>query len=156
AQFVELVRQYIALIDGLERRTAREFLQECAVLLPHIYSLSHHLPDIEVSETDSAEEQLTSPKSPMGKILELLGKYDRYSEVFDPVFETEAITSTLSDDLSDIYIDLKGPLILYESEIDANQKEAIWQWKFNMQIHWGHHLVDALRPIHTLIYDHLD
>jgi hypothetical protein len=155
-QFVELVRRYIALIDGLPGPTAREFLLECAILLPQIYSLSHQLPDVDLPESDSLEPETARIEAPMGKVMRLLGKYDLYSEVFDPVFDTDAIKSTLSDDLSDIYSDLKGPLMKYVSGGEANQRVAIWEWKFNMQIHWGHHVVGALRPIHSLVYDHLD
>jgi hypothetical protein len=45
---------------------------------------------------------------------------------------------------------------MYDSQEGANQGEAVWEWKFNMQIHWGHHVVGALRPIHSLVYDHLN
>lgn len=155
-QFVELVRRYIARIDGLPGPTAREFLLECAILLPQIYSLSHQLPDVDLPESDSLERGTIPIEPPMGKIMKLLGKYDLYSEVFDPLLDTDAIKATLSDDLSDIYSDLKGPLMKYDSRGKANQWVAIWEWKFNMQIHWGHHVVGSLRAIHSLIYDHLD
>ena len=92
----------------------------------------------------------------MGKIMRVLGKYDSYFEVFDPAFDTDAIQTMLSDDLSDIYTNLKRPLIKYESGEEPNQRIAIWEWKFNIQTHCGDHLVDALRPIHRLVYDHLD
>jgi hypothetical protein len=51
---------------------------------------------------------------------------------------------------------LKGSLIKYESGKEPRQRVAIWEWKFNLQEHCGDHLVDALRPIHRLIYYHLN
>jgi Domain of unknown function (DUF5063) len=155
-QFVKLVRNYLALIDGLPSPMPREFLLECASLLPQIYSLSQQLPDVDLPEDDPLEETQDKLESPMGKIRHLLGKYDVYSEVFDPVVEEDAIKATLSDDLSDIYIDLKRPLFKYDNGDEPNQRIAIWEWKFNMKIHWGHHVVGALRPIHSLVHDHLD
>jgi hypothetical protein len=114
------------------------------------------LPDVELPEDNPLDEKTNNIESPMGKIMKLLGRYDIYSQVFDPVADTEAIKTTLSDDLSDIYTDLKQSLIKYDSEEEANQRIAIWEWKFNMQIHWGHHVVGVLSPIHSLVYDHLD
>ncbi|HKV39916.1 MAG TPA: DUF5063 domain-containing protein [Blastocatellia bacterium] len=155
-QFVELVREYLALVDGLPGLSARDFLLRCAILLPQLYSLSHQLPDIVLPDSDPLEGKEAAITSPMANIMNLLGKYDLYSEVFDPVSEEEAIKATLSDDLSDIYADLKRSLLRYESEEGPNQLIAVWEWKFQMKIHWGHHVVGALHPIHSLVYDHLD
>jgi hypothetical protein len=155
-RFVELVREYLALVDGLSGLSARDFLLRCAILLPQLYSLSHQLPDIVLPEGDPLEGKEDARNPPMANIMNLLGKYDLYSEVFDPVSEEGAIKATLSDDLSDIYMDLKRGLSRYDDKEQPNQPIAVWEWKFNMKIHWGHHLVGALRPIHSLVYDHLD
>ena len=155
-QFVQLIRRYLALIDALSGLTPREFLIQCAILFPQIYSASHQLPDVELPEDDPLEGEATKRESPMGQIMTLLGKYDVYSEVFDPILEKEAIKTTLSNDLEEIYRDLKGPLVKYDSGDEPNERIAVWEWKFGMQTHWGHHLVAALHPIHSLVYDHLD
>ncbi|ESA36370.1 hypothetical protein N836_00420 [Leptolyngbya sp. Heron Island J] len=156
-QFIQLIHQYLYLLDGLPQAnlTGREFLIECAILLPKIYSLSHKLPEVELPEDESIQEITVSIQAPTIAINRLLGEYDLYSEVFDPVVDTEAITTTISDDLSDIYLDLKRPLIKYKTGIAANQCIAIWEWRFNLQGHCGDHLVDVLRPIHRLVYNHL-
>src|SRR6185503_18101300 len=104
-------------------------------LLPQIYALSHQLPDVELADDDSVEGYQGEIISPMGKINKLLGGYDLYTEVFDPVTDTDALKTTLSDDLSDIYTDLKRPLKKYDTGEEQNQRIAIWEWKFNMQIH---------------------
>ena len=151
-----IAREYLALVDGLSGLSARDFLLRCAILLPQLYSLSHQLPDIVLPEGDPLEGKEDARNPPMANIMNLLGKYDLYSEVFDPVSEEGAIKATLSDDLSDIYMDLKRGLSRYDDKEQPNQPIAVWEWKFNMKIHWGHHLVGALRPIHSLVYDHLD
>ena len=175
-QFVKLVRDYIALIDGLPGLYAREFLSQCAILLPQIYAAAQQLPDIELPNEESGDEpdeegdqwhndltaavekrhsQRSTIVDPLGKLASLLGRFDLYREVFDPVFDTEALTSTLSNDLSEIYCDLKEHLAQFDKGDPQSQSEAVWEWTFGMQTHWGHHLVDALRPIHLLVHDHL-
>ena len=152
--FVHLVRQYLTLIDVLPGPNAKDFLSNCAIVLPQIYSLAHQLPDVELPDDDPLEGSI-GIESPIGRIIRALGKYDLYYEVFDPVTEKDAIPHSLSNDLADIYLDLMRPLLKHDSGDEANQRLAIWEWKFHLQIHWGHHLVDALRPIHRLIYEHL-
>jgi len=70
---------------------------------------------VDLPDDDPLEGKENTIEPPMGKIMSALGKYDVYSEVFDPVYDKEAITSTISDDLSDIYTDLKRPLFKYDS-----------------------------------------
>lgn len=147
-QLINLVREYIALIDNIGRYSAHQLLKECARLLPLIYSYGITLPDVEPTD-EGSEFNITSP---MGEIVDLLGSYDVYSEVFDPVTDKDAIASSLSDDLADIYQDLKGPLLNYD---EGHQSNAIWQWRFNICGHCGNHIVDALRPIHRLVNDHM-
>ncbi|HJQ23364.1 MAG TPA: DUF5063 domain-containing protein [Blastocatellia bacterium] len=155
-RFVKVVRDYLTLVDGLPGLTAIEFLSQCAILVPQIYALSQQLPDIELTDDEVSEESEDEPEPPMGKIHTLLGKYDLYAEVFDPVFDEAALKTTISDDLSDIYTDLKRHLSKYDSGDEHKQRIAIWEWKFHMKIHWGHHAVGVLRPIHSLVHDHLD
>lgn len=153
-QFIGLIREYIALVDRCSEHTAREFLLRCASLLPRIYALGIQLPDVDLPEREMTWETLSN--CPLSAISELLGKYDEYAEVFDPVLDREFLLTHLSDDLTDIYSDLRVPLTRYERGGDNDRAEAIWQWQFNLRGHCGDHLVDAMRPIHRLVFDHLD
>lgn len=71
-----------------------------------------------------------------------------YWDVFDPLNQedTQSVFNSLADDLSDIYRDLKRGLLLYNQGYIT---EAVWEWRFNFQIHWGVHLVSAQRAIHS-------
>lgn len=148
--FLSLVREYVRLIENAQSPSPHRFLFQCAVLLPRIYSLGLELPE---TEPKSDEIVTYDGNSPVRVLSSILGRYDEYWEIFDPVFEKEAVAATLSDDLADVYMELKGPLIAYEK---GQESDAIWQWKFNIKTHCGDHLVDALRTIHRLINDHMD
>ena len=69
-----------------------------------------------------------------------------YWKVFDALVMEQPVFNTLADDLSDIWRDLKQGLLLYDS---GNVEEAIWQWRFNYEIHWGRHLLGAEYAIHS-------
>jgi hypothetical protein len=109
------------------------------------------LPDVDVSDVVAAGQR-DDVSSPMGVLAKLLGRVDRYFEVYDPIYDQEALASSLSDDLADIYLDLARPL----RQFDAGQHtDAIWEWRFAVRGHCGDHIVDALRAIHRLVNDHL-
>ncbi|HNB53677.1 MAG TPA: DUF5063 domain-containing protein [Anaerolineales bacterium] len=149
-QFISLSREYISMIDNLSDKTMpHEFLSKCIVLLPQIYALGFQLPNIEPENSDVSKPDFSSP---MSSITKVLGKYDFYNEVFDPIFDEDIVTSSISDDLADIYKDLKDPLINYDC---GKKNDAIWSWRFNILGHCGDHIVDALRAIHRLVNDHM-
>jgi len=72
------------------------------------------------------------------------GPYDVYWEIFDPYVDEERVAGSLSDDFLDIYRDLSRGLMAF----DAGQREdALWEWRFHFDCHWGDHAVDALRAL---------
>jgi hypothetical protein len=147
-EFVSLVREYRALVDGLESSSAHSFLVSCAAVLPRIYSAGLALPEVEPGGRDGKQ----SVESPMRRIGALLGRYDTYREVFDPYEDGEPVQAMISDDLADIYLDLVNPLLEFEL---GQQSEALWAWKFNLRGHCGDHIVDTMRAIHRLVHDHM-
>lgn len=75
---------------------------------------------------------------------------DLYWDVFEPLKEEPPVLNSLSDDLADIYRDIKVGMILYKR---GNIVEAVWEWRFNFHIHWGAHLTGAQRAIHSYLAD---
>jgi hypothetical protein len=59
------------------------------------------------------------------------------------------VEASLSDDILDIYKDVKKGILLYEKN---EHIEAIWEWKFCFEIHWGSHAVDEIRALHSAIF----
>lgn len=138
---VALVRDYVALVDGANAGSAYVFLRSCAGVLPRIYATGLDLPN--VSPTDDATEPVI--ESPLRRLAGLLGRYDTYSEVFDPYIDEPPVFASLADDLADVYLELARPLRLFEG---GRVADATWDWAFGIRGHCGDHLVDALRAIH--------
>jgi hypothetical protein len=72
-----------------------------------------------------------------------------YSEIFSPhVPQDEPVMGDLADDLVDIYRDLATGLHLHHmGRID----DALWEWGFNFQVHWGEHASSAIRALHCYL-----
>jgi hypothetical protein len=69
-----------------------------------------------------------------------------YWEIIDPHADKDTVCGDLIDDLSDIAADLKAGMKEYEAGRFGN---AVFEWKFGLNNHWGQHIVDALRALHA-------
>ena len=149
SEFVQKVRNYVALIDGASELRAYDILVRAAILLPEIYATGMTIPEVEpVTDEIVAFSNAVVMEILQGK----MGKYDSYFEVFDPTEDEKPVVASLSDDLADIFLDLMGPLVAYDR---GQRLDALWEWRFNIRSHCGDHLVDALRTIHRLVNYHM-
>ena len=156
-QFVELVREYVNLIETLSNIRAHDFLMRCAILLPQIYAVAHQLPKSLLLDESSNKIDLASEVNVVWRaISQLLGEHNSYFEVFDPLNDEEAIPQTISDDLAGIYNDLKTGLIEFDLNTDVSRDNALWEWRFGLENHFGDHLVDVLRPIQRLVHYYME
>ena len=142
--FVDVARRYCVWAEGPpaepdeDMHTAQRLLAD---LHAAVLALPDHFPDV---ETPDDALTATDWRKISGRFqhLPVLGYWD----LFNPLEEEGPVFNTLWDDFSDIWRDLKEALIVYDrGEVD----EAVWQWRFNFDIHWGHHLTGAQRAIHA-------
>ncbi len=131
--FVENAHEYA---PGARLRQSRE-------VLARVYLASLALPAPESISTTSTE--VVAPPTPLAPARwPGFGRFDEYWEVFDPYVEDAMVAGSLSDDVLDVYRDLSRGLLLYER---GNTLEAVWEWAFHRDVHWGAHAIDALRAL---------
>lgn len=152
--YITILEEYFLLIENCQQYSKYVFLNECGRLLPLIYSKTLSLPALEVT---TSEIQIDESKihRPIEDIINLLGNNDIYYEIFDPLVDEQNVTGSIADDLADIYRDLKLGYLKYSIGTEEGVQDAIWEWKFSLQTHFGDHLVDVMRPIQRLIMSHL-
>jgi Domain of unknown function (DUF5063) len=149
--------RYCAAIEGTSDTTLGSFLalmQEC---LPALLTDALQLPDVWAGNEDLTPRISTEALAPIRRAIDLrLGRHDAYRDVFDPtaLAARDVITGSLADDLGDIYRDLKEGLLAWDTADPGTQRDAVWQWRFGFQSHWGRHLAAALRVIHFLRHVH--
>lgn len=130
--------QFVASQTGNSDQSA---LRELAQLIGAVYVHGLGLPDVEDTSTRDV-----APVEALGWAMPT--PVDVYWEMFDPYELTEPVAGSLSDDVRDIYADLMRGLWLYDQP-DVRWQAAVWEWRFNMAIHWGSHAVDALRALQS-------
>jgi hypothetical protein len=133
-EFYQTAVSYCNLIENFENKNLKILL----LSLLDLYSKALHLPDVEPEQEGATDIDLPIPQIK-------IGQYDHYWEVFNPYQFEQPLGATLSDDILDIYKDVKKGILLYQRN---EQIEAIWEWKFGFEIHWGSHAVDAIRTLH--------
>lgn len=157
-RFVFVARRFVAFIDEFEAHPRGEFIRELEPLLTDLYSsalgLEHgHIDDGHIEDAADAERMDGDEWWDLFQRLgRHLGSYDAYSFVFDPYdLEAQPVEGRLSDDLADIRRDLLEGLHLYD---EGHTGDAVWEWRFAFDSHWGRHAAHALYALRVLHVDH--
>lgn len=142
---MERIRDFYHLADTYWRYvSARELrfddIPVLIELLMKLYLSAASLPEAEPETSDAAVSE------------KIQVRFDRriptfYWEVFDPFIQDEAVCEDLTDALSDIAAELKNGMTEFEAGRTGN---AVHEWKFGLDHHWGSHAVSALRALHAI------
>lgn len=155
--FVETVTEYCALVEDVGSLQSAAFARRVAALLAQLYQAAIILPDLGIGREDDSRDVLPAHQAEGVKesIAAAFGKSDVYWHLYSP-YEVEApVASSLGDDLAGIYRELKAGIAVYSRGASEDTAQAVWEWRFGFQHHWGRHAVNALRAIHSLIADSL-
>lgn len=158
---VTISAEYCVFMEKLREHavTRRSFLDKISKVLPLLYVKAALLPDLEEMGFDDLEELVSEEdyEDVRKRVWSLLRADDEYLEVFTPdmQYSEGPMMCTISEDLADIYQDLKNFVAAFASQNEESMNNAIVKVKENFRTYWGQRLVNAMRPIHDLTYgDH--
>jgi hypothetical protein len=146
AAFVDQAHQFCDFIERASTLSLSERLEAARTRLLELYKAGTALPHVEPPEGFDAGSNPPRPDGWAG-----FAKFEVYWEVFDPYVDEPPVAGSLSDDLLDVYFDVRRGLDLWKSK--APRAAAIWEWRFHFDSHWGDHAVDALRALHRACRD---
>ena len=146
ARFAGIVRRYCSWAESssvdvnADMRTAQKLLAELHLA---VLNLPENEFEDDVELKDVSAEQWKTVRDRFANL-----PIDGYWFVFDPTNdeENDTVFGTLSNDLADIYRDIKYGFLLFNA---GHIVEATWEWQFNFKIHWGRHLSDAQKVIYS-------
>lgn len=88
------------------------------------------------------------------RLRRILGKYDLYREIFNPYCDVYAIKTSVSNDLVEIWHDVKPQLLLFRTGEEAAMRHAVHRWGLDVRIHWGmNHCADEMKTIYFALTD---
>lgn len=159
-EFVTVASEYCSSIENVAKISAEANLQKMQKLIPLLYLKAAMLPKTERLLDEELEKYISELDYNVlhQKWLQLLNEYDSFYEVFDPSiqFGQETVTASISENLLDIYQDLKNFLISYSIGNEEVMNDALVESIEHFEDFWGQQLVNVFRAIHMLVYSNVD
>ena len=89
-------------------------------------------------------------------LAEIMGDRDDYLDVFvqDMVYSDTPIKKDISEDLADIYQDIKNFISVFKLGLNATMHDSVTVCRNNFELFWGQTLVNTMRALHEVRYDH--
>ena len=159
-EFVTVANEYCSTIENVSHLTAEENLAKLQKLLPLLYLKASVVEKIEMVMDEELEKFVSELDYNMvhQKWLQLLGENDGFYEVFDPniQFGEETVRASVSENLMDIYQDLKDCITNYSIGNEEVMNDAISECIYHFEEFWGQQLVNVMRAVHMLVYSGVD
>lgn len=155
-EFVTVALQYCAFLEELESMSQDDMTDKLTKVLPLLYLKASLVPPSEMYSDDEPEISVTEDDYNyiLSKIYAVFAENDTYLEVFmeDMKYSETPIAASISEDLADIYQDLRNFITVYERGITENMNDALTLCIDNFKMYWGQKLVNVLRALHSLKY----
>lgn len=139
-------------VDKKDKQTILDFTQR---ILPLLYLKGSLLPIISPQYPDANERFVTEEQweTIFTTLRDKFGKDDEYW-IIDPQYinETEHLKASLSENIADIYQDMKDFIMLMQKNKLAARENAVSECRTLMANHWGYRIGNIFTRIHHLIY----
>lgn len=159
-EFVTVGVQYCSFLESFNDVTTVDLTDKLTKLLPLLYLKASLLPEIDIEydiypETTVTEDDYNYITS---RLYEQFKADNSYLEVFleDMKYSDTPISANISEDVADIYQDVKNFISVYEQGIEDNMAEALYNCNNNFKLYWGQKLVNVLRALHSLKYSSMN
>jgi hypothetical protein len=155
-EFVAVANEFCKYAEHASELKGDELLKILQRILPFLYLKASLLPSLEPYFEDGNEKFVTE-QAWLGihaTLIDKFGTADDFLEVFDEKMNDSdvPVVSSISENMADIYQDLKDFLLLYQTGTKEVMNDAIWECRLNFENYWGQKLTNSLRAIHKFIY----
>lgn len=156
-EFATVANEYCSFIEAVDQFSRKDFILRVQKLFPLLYLKALLLPEPDIEMSDDTPEKYVGEEDynfVLHKLEEKLGQFDAYHEVFDPSiqYSDEALEASISENIADIYQDLKDFILSYRIGTLEVMNDALWECRTNFGQYWGQRLVNGLRALHNLVY----
>lgn len=155
-ELITVANEFCSFLERAEELESPDFLSRLQKLLPFLYIKASLIPEIEFEAEDDLEKYVTEIDYNLiqQNVIHHLGANDDYQEVFlsGMQFSESALTSSISENVADIYQDIKDLVMSFRTLNDEVMEQALWECRSNFTQIWGQKLVNCLRAVHNVIY----
>ena len=155
-EFVTVAAEFCKYMEQAEGTRRPTFVDTTLKILPLLYLKATLLPTCETMGEDLPEHYVTEETYEMLRmtLAGILGEKDDYLDVFveDMKYSDQPITRYISEDLADIYQDIKDFIFVFQLGLNETMHDALAICQENFRLYWGQKLVNTLRALHEARY----
>jgi Domain of unknown function (DUF5063) len=153
-EFVTVVAETCIFLERTNEYSKKNFVEQMVKFLPLLYMKTVML-EIPEPELDGAAERFVTEDDYLfvrNQIETLLAVDDAYLEVFHPDMSMSdtPIAAFISEDLSDVYQEIKDFAVNYQTAESAVMNDALIYCLDAFNEHWGRKLLNALKALHAI------
>lgn len=159
-EFVRIANDYCLWLEDASEDDGVMFISKAVKNLSAVYNSVLKLEETDPVLDGGNEKFVTEQdwSEIYQRVLHILGQYNSYlrlagSDEFD---RSDLVTHTISEDLADIYQDLKDFTRQFRQGIEEIMNDAIWEVLANFEQHWGAKLLNSLKALHVLYVSKTD
>ncbi len=156
-EFVTVAAETCAFLERAENVKRGPFVDTTLKILPLLYLKASLLPECVMMGEEAPETYVSQEIYEIMRmnIAAVLGEKDDYLEVFLPemAYSDTPIKKCISEDLADIYQDLKDFIFVFQLGFDETMHDALAICKENFGMYWGQKLVNTLRALHDVKFN---
>lgn len=151
-------RHYCRFIETFKPASEIDFMLKAERLLHALYLAGRDMPQVELQHNIDIEAPVTHGEktavhSSIGKRA-ALGYYHVLLNPLEIDADADTALGDFTDDLLDIYTDLKTVLLLFDMATPAALERSLWLCRFYYNNHWGQHCADALHAVFYYLLEH--
>ena len=159
-EFVTVAAEFCAFLERAERMKRSTFVDTSLKILPLLYLKASMLPKCETIGDEALETYVTEEIYEILRInlSGLMGDKDDYLDVFvqDMVYSDQPIKKSISEDLADIYQDIKDFIFVFQLGLNETMNDSLVVCKEHFREFWGQRLVNTMRALHDVKYTPAD
>lgn len=156
-EFVTVATEFCVRAENVGQTTRKEFVGVMLKILPLLYLKGIVLTEtVPVEEEDSPEQLVTEDDYNFVRdsIAAQMGSFDDYLDVFveDMKYSDSPIRKTISEDLADIYQDLRNFVGIFKEGHEESVRCALQEVKEQFPNYWGQRIPCVMRALHDVMY----
>ena len=156
-EFVTVAAEYCKFLEQAREMSRETFVDTALKLLPLLYLKTTMIPACERLDEDDLEVFVTEEDYEYIRrsVADILGPQDDYLEVFlpDMAYSDTPIKKCISEDMADIYQDLKDFIAVFQLGNNSTMNDSLCQCKEHFAEFWGQRLVNTMRALHDVKYN---
>ncbi len=159
-EFVTVAAEFCKFLEQAEAMKRTTFVDTSLKILPLLYLKAAMLPKCEIIGDEVPESYVTEETYEILRmnLAGLLADKDDYLDVFvsDMKYSDQPIKKNISEDLADIYQDIKDFIFVFQLGLNETMNDSLATCQENFALYWGQKLVNTLRALHDVKYNQPD